>query len=259
MFYQEFDPAPRLAKHVSRYWTVAVPDETEPGFPHRVLPDGCMNLVMTQRGGHTHCTLQGARRTPLIVPVEPGDRYWGVRFWPDAGAAVCGVRAGEMLERMRPADEILGPGVAALAQSLTRATDINAASRLLDEWIGERVAAAPALDPLVRIAVVALTAANGGPPVTALAEMVGLSPRHLQRRFKAATGLTPKAFARVRRLRAALTHLLDDVPKTWSAVAADLGFADHAHLVREFTRLAGLTPSETTALVNTITHVDVRP
>lgn len=259
MFYQEFDPPSQLSTHVSRYWSVAVPDHTEPGFPHRVFPDGCMNLVAMRRASFTHCTVQGPRDTPLIVAVEPGDRYWGVRFWPDAGGAVCGIPAGDLVERMRPAHEVFGSDAAALAERLAGAHDPHEAGPILDEWIGLRVAAAPALDPAVRVAVVAIIAANGGPPVTALARMVGLSPRQLQRRFKRATGLSPKAFARIRRMRAALTHLLDDVPMTWSAVAAELGFADHAHLVREFTRLAGLTPRETSALVQTIHHVDVRP
>ena len=46
---------------------------------------------------------------------------------------------------------------------------------------------------------------------------------------------------------------------SWAAVAADLGFADQAHLIREFSALAGLTPVAVAERVRQIGLDGVRP
>jgi AraC-like DNA-binding protein len=193
------------------------------------------------------------------VPVFPGDRYWGVRFWPDAGAQVLGVSARSLAGRVGDAREILGEEADALWRALAACGDTTDATSALDTALGPRVAAAGALDPVVRAAVVGLVASRGAVSVADLATAVGLSPRQLQRRFGEAVGLSPKRFARLRRLRSAIGELLVPEPRTWTAVAADLGYADQSHLVREFLQLGGLTPAAVSRALRAITHGRVNP
>jgi AraC-like DNA-binding protein len=71
-----------------------------------------------------------------------------------------------------------------------------------------------------------------------------ISARQLHRRFVAALGYGPKTLQRILRFQAflALSHAhADDGSLTRLAAAA--GYADQAHLSRECSRLAGLTPS----------------
>jgi transcriptional regulator GlxA family with amidase domain len=73
-----------------------------------------------------------------------------------------------------------------------------------------------------------------------LAAETGWSRRHLADRFGAETGLSPKAAARVMRFERACDRLRS-TPDPLSAVAADLGYVDQAHLSRDFRDLAGQT------------------
>nr|WP_242482066.1 AraC family transcriptional regulator [Paracraurococcus ruber] len=74
-----------------------------------------------------------------------------------------------------------------------------------------------------------------------LAAVVGLSPWHFSRAFKAATGRTPRAFVTARRVERAKALLADgDLPL--SEVAQACGFADQAHFSTIFRRHAGLPP-----------------
>jgi transcriptional regulator GlxA family with amidase domain len=139
------------------------------------------------------------------------------------------------------------------------ASDAGEARKLCDRAVQPLVASAPAPDPAVRLAVLAINASCGMAPVTPLGSQAGISARQLQRRFVRATGLTLKTYARIRRLRSSLTHLLEPSPRGWGAVAADFGFADQAHLIREFRRLAGATPGEIAEYVAGIKHEAVRP
>jgi methylphosphotriester-DNA--protein-cysteine methyltransferase len=67
---------------------------------------------------------------------------------------------------------------------------------------------------------------------------LGLSSRQLRRTMLTNTGLGPKTYQRVVRLR---RFLADDRPLAEAAVAA--GYADQPHLTRDVTRLCGLAPA----------------
>lgn len=229
-----------------------------PGFPHHIIPDGCVSLVAARpERGPARAALLGPRAEALVVPLMPGDRYWGVRFWPDAAGAVLALDVRELAGRV--VAPLTSPAwaadlLAALARCATQ-DDVRAAARALEQPVRD----APPLDDVVRAVIVATVASRGEMSVAELARGAGIGTRQLERRFAAAVGLTPKQFGRIRRMRAALSHLLDPAPRTWSEVAADLGFADHSHLVRDAVDLSGLTPSALAGRVRSIRHGTVRP
>ncbi|MEH0973409.1 helix-turn-helix domain-containing protein [Micromonospora sp. CPCC 205546] len=68
-----------------------------------------------------------------------------------------------------------------------------------------------------------------------------LSTRSLQRLANRYVGLPPSAMIRRRRLQEAAERLRTDPGTTLAAVAADLGYSDHAHLANEFRSVLGLT------------------
>ena len=236
--YFEFDPAPGLARHVTSYWgfRVLVPDPPV----HRIWPDGCIALAAISAPTRADWSLVGPRMGPLDVPAQPGATYWGVRFWPDAGAAMLGMHAPELrdLTLFAPASivHLLGPPPAALAQS-----DQATAAGALDALLEPLVRRCRPLDDAVRQAVIAIVAAGGTRPIADIAAQIGIGDRQLQRRFRTAVGITPKQFARVRRLRSTGTSLLEG-GHSWASVAASHGFADQSHLIHEFSQLTGLTP-----------------
>ena len=104
-------------------------------------------------------------------------------------------------------------------------------------------------DPEVVRAWDLLASSAGRVTVNALAAEVGWSRRHLLTRFRTQVGLAPTPTRRVLRLHRAASLLLPGRgpgrrpgPERITDVAAAAGYADHAHLVREFHDLAGCTP-----------------
>src|SRR4051794_15324569 len=73
-----------------------------------------------------------------------------------------------------------------------------------------------------------------------LARAVAVSPHHLSRVFRAEVGVSVSAYRRRLRLRDALERLGE---ADLARVAADAGYADHAHFAREARALLGATPS----------------
>jgi AraC family transcriptional regulator len=78
-------------------------------------------------------------------------------------------------------------------------------------------------------------------PLGVLAEVVGLSPKHFSRAFRATTGQPPHRWLVERRVREA-QRLLRDPSLPLAEIAALLGFADQSHFTATFRRVTGLTP-----------------
>lgn len=83
------------------------------------------------------------------------------------------------------------------------------------------------------------------PNVTTAARALGLSERSLERLLLGGTGRTPVYWKRLARLRRVARALSPEVPL--AELAVDHGFADQAHMTREFRRWLGTTPTRVQA------------
>ncbi|MDQ3850209.1 MAG: AraC family transcriptional regulator, partial [Actinomycetota bacterium] len=91
--YVEHRPPPSLAALVECGWTLTC----EGGLPeHRVLPDGCIDLVVV---GGRDPTVAGPATRAFLSPLRAGQFAAGIRFRPGAGAVIVGVAAGELRDR----------------------------------------------------------------------------------------------------------------------------------------------------------------
>ncbi|MBK8249853.1 MAG: AraC family transcriptional regulator [Gemmatimonadetes bacterium] len=260
MRYEEFPVPPELAGHLLSIWRFERPADSDGVVQHFVPPDGCVSLAVAAHArGPTEMILIGAHDRPLVVPIFPGDRYWGMRFWPDAGAACLRVEAAAWVGRSERAPAHLSAAAAGVVRALDDGAGDDGVRHALSRWaLGSDWATVP-LDAPVRLAVLAIVASKGAIPVGELPGTVGLTPRTLLRRFRAATGLTLKRYAKVRRFREAAARHVEAPATTWSYIAADVGYSDHAHLTREFREIHGAPPSEVARLIGRISHGKIRP
>ena len=102
----------------------------------------------------------------------------------------------------------------------------------------------PLTDAQVRRVRELMTAEFAANPSNAdLARSLGLSTGHFERCFKAATGVSPRAYLLEVRVGRAAGLLREHPDRTTLAVALKAGFADHSHMTRSFRRVLGKTPS----------------
>lgn len=86
-------------------------------------------------------------------------------------------------------------------------------------------------------------AGDRGRSIAALARELGISRRHLSRRFRTIIGWTPEEFRRLARFSAAAALAASAPVKRWSDIAIAAGYFDQAHFVRDFRSFASQTPS----------------
>lgn len=258
--YRELLPPPYLREHVLSYWEFTVHTVGAGGFVHHVWPDGCISLtVAALRGVAVSAHLTGPTGTARCVTVEDGVTVRGARFWPDAGGAVLGLDAELLRDGRVAAAAVLGVTAEVLAHAVAAAPDLERSGDIFSSIVAPIVRAAPPLDVPVRTMVRAISASRGERSIAALARSVGLSARHLRRRFHRAVGLTPKEYARVRRVRSAIGAVLAAEQETWSAIAAELGYTDQPHLIRDVAQLTGFTPLALERRLAMIEHASVTP
>lgn len=130
--------------------------------------------------------------------------------------------------------------------SLTGGPDEPVDVASLERWL-RAVLPRPEPDPAGREAgcVVALAAADPSiARVDHLAAAAGSSVRRLQRLFAEHVGVGPKWVIRRFRLHEVTERMAAGLPVDWAGLAAELGYADQAHLSRDFADLFGEPPTQ---------------
>lgn len=226
MRYAELALPPALAGLVAAVWTVSV--EGESGWvSHEAVPDGCIELIRRHSGRSVWREEQpplfatGLAFTRARLSFSPDASFTGIKLWPWAWHALGGAPC---------------PGFA-------------------DRWIGipETSPLAdllpPESDPVERLLAANLqpnplgAAILGGASVADITARSGLQHRQLQRIFARDLGMPPRAYLRLLRFRGAMIEVQES-PASLADAAAGQGYADQAHMAREFRSFAGVPPRE---------------
>lgn len=142
-----------------------------------------------------------------------------------------------------PLEEVWsGPASRQLRDRLVAMTSLNEVAAALEHVVAERcVQAIEHRSSYVQIALTAASRLNRA-SVSAVAEELGLSERHLRRVFRTSLGLSPKKFAQLARFRRAVERARQQTSTNWASIAAATGYYDQAHLIADFRAIAGVTP-----------------
>jgi AraC-like DNA-binding protein len=147
--------------------------------------------------------------------------------------------------------DVLGAAGRRLAEQLRETPTWRQRFALLDQFLLRRLDDGPQPAPEVACAWERLVATGGAVPIRRLANEVGWSHKHLIARFRQQVGLRPKTAARLVRFNAVWLRLEGKAPD-WADLARDAGYADQAHLVRDFHKLTGMTPTGYLAQVKSV-------
>jgi len=235
-------PPPRdLAPFADFCWVLRWDLRGEPAHEQSILPHPNVNLAFEAAGAFVY----GVDRRIFTRSISGAGRVLGIRFRPGGFRPFFSGRISFLNDRVVPATDIFGPAAErARAAVLAAPSDeamIAAAAGLLR-------GAGPRHDPVagqVAAIVERITADPSLRRVASLADAFGIPERRLQRLFAEYVGVSPKWVMRRARLHEAALRAEEDGPDAvdLAALAADLGYADQAHLSRDFTATLGVPPS----------------
>ncbi len=205
-------------------------------------PDG------VETPGRFTTIIGGLHTTPALIAHEGYQHGIQLDLSPLAARALFGLPAGALPRGAVELDTVLGPQALELWERVAEATgwaerfdelDRSLARRLIDGAGSRQGVVAPELDRAWTL----LHSTGGAITVNELAAETGWSRRHLSARFRDEFGLPPKVVGRVIRFdraRRSLPQRRGDL----AMVAAECGYADQAHMIRDFHDFCGCSPTE---------------
>jgi AraC-like DNA-binding protein len=233
-------PAPDLAQLIERHWVVEWDLRGHPDQSVETLPHPVANLFFWYGTG----SLAGPGVRKSVQELSGRGRVFGVKLRAGAGYPLTGIPMRRLVDATRPLPEVFGVEGARLSAAVNAAEDDAEQVALAEEFLRSRlptIAADPMAD-LVDGIVHRLLTGDRTLRVEDAARAAGLSMRSLQRLFERYVGVPPKQVLMRYRLHEAADRIAAGQVSDWAEFAAEMGYFDQAHFIREFTRTVGMPP-----------------
>ena len=168
----------------------------------------------------------------------------GIVFKPAAVSSIFGVPMVELTNQRFALDTVLGADARELNDKILEAPDHPARVALIEAFLLDKVCASSFKIDVVDYAVDIMLEKKGSLSVKDLAEELHLCRRQFERRFLSKVGLSPKYYARIKRLSYVCSLLANGKPFNWHDIIYEGGFYDQSHFIKDFTEFIGKPPSE---------------
>ena len=135
------------------------------------------------------------------------------------------------------------PGGRELSERLLNCSTWQGRFELILDLLRQRLREVPARTQMLTWAFERIVNTGGALDVATLNRQLGYSHKHVLTLFQDQLGMSPKLLQRLVRFDG-LVRQLKQERRSWVNLAAEFGFADQAHLVREVRHFSGVTPSQ---------------
>ena len=266
MRYQEIIPPPPLSSLIECIW-VLEGDSGEAGQSQRILPDGTVELVLNYGDPMLERMTDGTDRVqgnklfvgqmtrPVSITPTGTINLIGARFYAGGTLPFVNHPMNLLTDQIVALDSI-GSKLGAIAD---RVSDIdglsNRAQSLIEAMNRLVVSDGTRISGIGRIAA-QVVSSRGRLSLDYLTRASGLSSRQLQRRFLQEVGIGPKLLSRL--LRFQQVFQASSQLSNWASVAAECGYYDQAHLIRDFQQFSGSTPAVLTSELTFLTRAFTR-
>jgi len=252
MLYREIQPTPALARFVECFWTLENDAGTAATQPERLLPDGCVELILNfgerfrehkddgRDERQPQHLLVGQMTRPILIAPSGSVQLLGIRFHPGGTVPFFRIPMQELTNQATDLEALSSEFQNDLVRCVEE-TSFLLKVAAVEKLLVERVRSCKHDSRLLSL-VTKLVQNGGQVSVDQLATDAGVSSRQLERRFLTEVGIGPKLLCRILRFQQ-IFRAVDRHDEGWAAVAADCGYYDQAHLIRDFREFARQTPA----------------
>lgn len=160
-------------------------------------------------------------------------------------ARILNIPASELNNKVIPLAGLFGDAGAIFQRDMRASGKLSEKINLMEDFVRKMADSHPSTgDPMVAIALDLIQRHKGVIPIHHLTDIIGCQPRQLERKFISAVGISPKHLCNIVRVHAFIKLLQSDKKYNLTGFAYDSGYYDQAHLIRDFRKITGLTPTQ---------------
>ena len=230
-----------LARFVDFFWLTE--GYVQPHAAERVLPTGCVDLILSLDEHPEADVVAGARSRPIVIDTSRSLSFIGVRFRPGGAFPFLGLPVGELQDLSVAPALLWGASARTLREQLLHADAPGTRFAILERFLLERLHKARDRHPAVQYAIDTIGDSEGAASVASIVERTGLSARRFIATFRDEVGLAPKVFCRLARFRRVIARIRQAESVDWADVALACGYFDQPHFIHDFREFAGVSPS----------------
>lgn len=263
MHYREFHPKAPLTAVIECLWSLENECEDPAPRTERILPDGCVELILNfgapflQRTEDTALRqpanfVVGQMTEPILISPTGRVQLIGIRFQPAGTAPFFRLPMHELTNQVVELGALAKNLESSLLASCSSFPSVSEKVRALETVLTQLLLKNKSDFRFLRIAG-RIVDSSGMIPIETLAADAGISCRQLERRFLTEVGLGPKLLSRILRFQQVF-RAVDANEPSWPTVALECGYYDQAHLIRDFRQFAQQTPTMVFAESNSLTE-----
>jgi AraC-like DNA-binding protein len=227
---------------VECYWSRVSDAASSLPVTHRILPDGCIDILFDLGSKRDTAFVIGPMTRPLMVDSASPDNMIAVRFRPGGAFAFFDLPMSALTD-LRPEIAHFWKDATAFEAAILERGSVIERIAALESALIQRLRAARTIDARISTAVALLKRRSGVASVDSLSEELGITRQHLARKFQEQVGLSPKTFARIVRMQDVLRRIRNVGEVDWCMLALDSGYYDQAHMIDDFQDLCGISPA----------------
>jgi AraC-like DNA-binding protein len=224
---------------VQHFWSVRWDLRGAKPFVSETLPHPNVHMVFETEGA----SVVGVHTGRFTTKLEDAGWVFGVKFRPGAFRAYLGRSVASLRDRTVPIDEVFGTEGAALARQVSELGEDCEKAATVERFLNERTTPS---DPNVERVSHIVDGIAENRAIVSVEQVVALgrvNKRTLQQLFNTYVGVGPKWVINRYRLHEAVERLQKGAHINFTELAADLGYFDQAHFIRDFRKLVGCSPA----------------
>jgi AraC-like DNA-binding protein len=245
-------PNAELTGVVQEYWEVK--GRLSP-FREAVLPNGYVELMVNLGPAHRvfegsgtgvweRSWFSGVQERSIFIESLDGTHLVSARLHPLGATQLFGFAVPDAANSIIDLEQLIGAYARDLRARLLAADSPGARFVILETLLRERQMQRLAVPAFVRDAATRLEQSHGLLRIGALHEELDVSRKHLAVSFNRYVGVSAKAYGQIQRFVWTLDRLRSSADVEWSRIAAEAGYSDQSHLVRDFQRVGAASPTE---------------
>ena len=251
MHYHIYRPGPLLSQYVKYYWSLEA-DAVLPGVKERVFPDGCTELIF-------HCGdlfrkhdkeielqprsfIHGQIKEFIDLEATGHTAIFSVRFYPGGLRAFTDDGLYEITGQHIATGDFWGREGDELTDKILNAGTDQQRIWVVEDFLVKKLKRKKTAADNGVAHCLQLVGRNTAMTVEQMAASVNTGRRNLERRFREATGLSPKQLAGIFRFQYTLKLMQQQQEQHLTEIACKGGFFDQAHFIKDFKRITGMSP-----------------